>query len=56
MSDISAMIVENCFENLNAQEKRVGSLGKVISFMKSLEDHFLCKERFEKELQELLKY
>ncbi|MGX7666542.1 alpha-ketoacid dehydrogenase subunit alpha/beta [Flavobacterium pedocola] len=55
-SDISAMIMENCFEHLDAPVKRVGSLESAIPFMKSLEDQYLPKERFETELLELLKY
>ena len=55
-SDISAMIMENCFEYLDAPVKRVGSLESAIPFMKSLEDQYLPKQRFETELLELLKY
>ncbi|ESU24831.1 2-oxoisovalerate dehydrogenase, E1 component, alpha and beta fusion [Flavobacterium enshiense DK69] len=55
-SDISSMIMENCFEYLDAPVRRVASLESAIPFMKSLEDQYLPKERFEKELQELLKY
>jgi 2-oxoisovalerate dehydrogenase E1 component len=55
-SDISAMIMENCFEHLDAPVRRVGSLESAIPFMKSLEDQYLPKVRFEKELKELLAY
>lgn len=55
-SDISAMIMENCFEYLDAPVRRVGSLESAIPFMKSLEDQYLPKQRFETELLELLKY
>ncbi len=55
-SDISSMIMENCFEHLDAPVKRVGSLESAIPFMKSLEDQYLPKERFETELKELLAY
>ncbi|TAF09490.1 MAG: dehydrogenase [Flavobacteriia bacterium] len=55
-SDISAMIMENCFEYLDAPVRRVGSLESAIPFMKSLEDQYLPKVRFEKELKELLAY
>lgn len=55
-SDISAMIMENCFEHLDAPVCRVGSLESAIPFMKSLEDQYLPKARFEKELMELLAY
>jgi len=55
-SDISAMIMENCFEFLDAPVKRVGSIESAIPFVKSLEDQYLPKVRFEQELLELLKY
>ncbi len=55
-SDISAMIMENCFEHLDAPVRRVGSLESAIPFMKSLEDQYLPKVRFETELKELLAY
>ena len=55
-SDISAMIMENCFEHLDAPVRRVGSLESAIPFMKSLEDQYLPKGRFEAELKELLAY
>ncbi|CCG53329.1 3-methyl-2-oxobutanoate dehydrogenase (2-methylpropanoyl-transferring) [Flavobacterium indicum GPTSA100-9 = DSM 17447] len=55
-SDISSMIMENCFEYLDAPVKRVGSIESAIPFMKALEDQYLPKGRFEKELKELLAY
>ncbi|WP_343617632.1 dehydrogenase E1 component subunit alpha/beta [Flavobacterium sp.] len=55
-SDISALIMENCFEYLDAPVKRVASLDSPIPFTKALEDHFLAKNRFEEVLLELLKY
>ena len=55
-SDISSMIMENCFEYLDAPVRRVGSLESAIPFMKSLEDQFLPRERFETALKELLVY
>lgn len=55
-SDISAMIMENCFEYLDAPVKRVGSLESAIPFTKALEDQYLPKERFETALNELLAY
>lgn len=55
-SDISSMIMENCFEHLDAPVKRVGSLESAIPFMKSLEDQYLPKGRFEAELKALLAY
>lgn len=55
-SDISALIMENCFEYLDAPVKRVASLDSPIPFTKALEDQFLPKSRFEKELLDLLAY
>lgn len=55
-SDISAMIMENCFEHLDAPVKRVGSLETAIPFVKALEDQYLPKVRFEEQLKELLAY
>ena len=55
-SDISAMIMENCFELLDAPVRRVGSLESAIPFVKALEDQYLPKARFEKELLELMEY
>ncbi|AWA30639.1 dehydrogenase [Flavobacterium magnum] len=55
-SDISAMIMENCFEYLDGPVKRVSSLDSPIPFTKALEDQYLPKGRFEAALQELLAY
>ncbi|MGQ7947702.1 alpha-ketoacid dehydrogenase subunit alpha/beta [Flavobacterium sp. WC2509] len=55
-SDISALIMENCFEYLDAAVKRVASLDSPIPFTKTLEDQYLSKNRFEQELKELLEY
>ncbi|WP_281638373.1 alpha-ketoacid dehydrogenase subunit alpha/beta [Flavobacterium marginilacus] len=55
-SDISALIMENCFEYLDAPVKRVASLDSPIPFTKALEDQYLPKGRFEKELKSLLAY
>lgn len=55
-SDISALIMENCFEYLDAPVKRVGSLESAIPFTKALEDQYLPKQRFEKELIELIAF
>jgi 2-oxoisovalerate dehydrogenase E1 component len=55
-SDISALIMEQCFEYLDAPVKRVASLDSPIPFTKALEDQFLAKNRFEETLLELLKY
>ncbi|HEU4789819.1 MAG TPA: dehydrogenase E1 component subunit alpha/beta [Flavobacterium sp.] len=55
-SDISALIMENCFEYLDAPVKRVASLDSPIPFTKALEDQYLPKSRFETELKALLEY
>ncbi|KIC02099.1 dehydrogenase [Flavobacterium sp. JRM] len=55
-SDISALIMENCFRYLDAPVKRVASLDSPIPFTKALEDQYLPKGRFEKELLDLLAY
>ncbi|MDR7211534.1 dehydrogenase E1 component subunit alpha/beta [Flavobacterium piscis] len=55
-SDISALIMEECFQYLDAPVKRVASLDSPIPFTKALEDQFLPKDRFEKELIALLAY
>ncbi|PZR21896.1 MAG: dehydrogenase [Flavobacterium psychrophilum] len=55
-SDISAMIMEDCFEYLDGPVKRVGSLESAIPFTKALEDQYLPKQRFETALQELMAY
>ena len=55
-SDISALIMENCFEHLDAPVKRVASLETPIPFAASLESAYLPKEKFKKILLELLSY
>ena len=55
-SDISAMIMENCFKYLDAPVKRVASLDTPIPFTKALENQYLPKDRFESDLKELLAY
>jgi 2-oxoisovalerate dehydrogenase E1 component len=55
-SDISAMIMEECFKYLDAPVKRVASLDTPIPFTKALEDQYLPKGRFEMDLLALLAY
>ncbi|KJD32862.1 dehydrogenase [Tamlana nanhaiensis] len=55
-SDISAIIMEHCFEFLDAPVKRVASLETPIPFAKPLEDQYLAKCRFEEALKTLLAY
>ena len=55
-SDISALIMENCFESLDAPVKRVASLETPIPFINQLEEQYMAKGRFEEALKELLAY
>ncbi|WP_250436591.1 alpha-ketoacid dehydrogenase subunit alpha/beta [Hanstruepera flava] len=55
-SDISAQIMENCFEDLDAPVKRVASMETPIPFINQLEEQYLAKGRFENALRELLAY
>ncbi|VAW10734.1 TTP-dependent protein, related to E1 component of pyruvate/2-oxoglutarate/acetoin dehydrogenase [hydrothermal vent metagenome] len=55
-SDVSALVMENCFEHLDAPVKRVASIETPIPFAKNLEDNYLPKERFEQVLLDLLSY
>jgi 2-oxoisovalerate dehydrogenase E1 component len=55
-SDISALIMEHCFEHLDAPVKRVGSLDTPIPFINQLEDQYMARGRFEIALKELLAY
>lgn len=55
-SDISAMIMEQCFEDLDAPVKRVASMETPIPFINQLENQYLAKGKFEAALLELLKY
>lgn len=56
MSDISALIAEHCFEDLDAPIKRVASLPTPIPFAANLEDKYLAKHRLASSLEELLAY
>ena len=55
-SDISAYIMENAFEFLDAPVQRVGSLDTPIPFASSLEQQYLAKRNFETALKALLNY
>lgn len=55
-SDISAMIMEECFEYLDAPVKRVASLNTPIPFAENLEKLYLSKNKFENELKNLMEY
>jgi 2-oxoisovalerate dehydrogenase E1 component len=55
-SDISALVMENCFEYLDGPIRRVGSLETPIPFDSRLEQQYLAKSRFESSLLELIAY
>lgn len=55
-SDISAMIMENCFEYLDAPVKRLASMETPIPFEQGLEQQYLAKNEFEEVLLDLLDY
>ncbi len=55
-SDISSLLMENCFGYLDAPVRRVASLEMPIPFASALEEAYLPLGRFELELQELLNY
>ena len=55
-SDISALIMENCFEQLDAPVKRVASMETPIPFINQLEDQYLSRDKFEGELLNLWEY
>jgi len=55
-SDISAMIMETCFEHLDAPVKRVASMETPIPFIDQLEEQYLAKGKFESALLQLLAY
>tara|TARA_A100001011_G_scaffold400818_1_gene519320 strand:+ start:21967 stop:23940 length:1974 start_codon:yes stop_codon:yes gene_type:complete len=55
-SEISSIIMENCFENLDAPVVRVGSLNTPIPFDQGLEKQYLPFDRFETKIIELLNY
>ena len=55
-SDISAMLMEDCFEYLDAPVKRVASIETPIPFAPQLEEQYLAKNKFETSLKALLEY
>lgn len=54
--ELSALITENCFENLDAPVRRVASLDTPVPFVAQLEEQFMPKQRFEEVLKELVNY
>jgi 2-oxoisovalerate dehydrogenase E1 component len=55
-SDISALISEHCFEDLDAPIKRVAGLETPIPFAADLEREYLANNRFDATLKELIAY
>jgi 2-oxoisovalerate dehydrogenase E1 component len=54
--DVVAVIMENCFNYLDAPVVRCASLDTPVPFSIPLEQNFLAKSRFEKQLVELWEY
>ena len=54
--ELSAVISEECFSELDAPVMREGSLDTPVPFAIELENNFLPKERFEKKLLQLVHY
>jgi len=54
--EISAWIMEHCFEQLDAPVMRCGSLETPIPFAKELEDNFLAKKYLDEKVQQLINY
>jgi 2-oxoisovalerate dehydrogenase E1 component len=55
-SDISALVMEQAFQYLDAPVMRVGSLETPIPFAHHLEQGFLAKSRVEESLLKLMAY
>jgi 2-oxoisovalerate dehydrogenase E1 component len=55
-SDISALIMEECFEFLDAPIKRLASMETPIPFAQQLEDQYLAKSKLNDVLMELVAY
>ncbi len=56
VGDISAWIMENLFDHLDAPVKRLGSLDTPIPFAKNLEDNYLPKNRIKEAIETMLEY
>ncbi len=55
-ADISSLIMENCFEHLDAPVKRVASLNTPIPFASNLESLYLPKNKIRDAITSLIKY
>ncbi len=56
MSELSALITERCFEQLDAPVLRCSSLDIPVPFNKKLEKEYLAAARLKKRIEELLQY
>ena len=54
--ELVALITENCFKDLDAPVKRIGSIDTPVPFAEQLEVQFLPKQRIEEALSELMAY
>jgi 2-oxoisovalerate dehydrogenase E1 component len=54
--ELVALITENCFKDLDAPVKRIGSIDTPVPFAEQLEVQFLPKQRLEEALSELMAY
>ncbi len=54
--ELSALITENCFENLDAPVVRVASLDTPVPFAATLENNFLANALLEEKLLKLVRY
>jgi 2-oxoisovalerate dehydrogenase E1 component len=55
-AEIAASISQNCFDSLDAPVMRSASLDTPVPFAAELEKNFFPKDRFKKQLKELLEY
>lgn len=56
MSELSSLITEQCFEELDAPVMRCSSLDMPVPFSPELEKHYLADDRLQETLDELLAY
>ncbi len=54
--ELVALITENCFKDLDAPVKRIGSIDTPVPFAEQLEVQFLPKQRLDEALMELMAY
>jgi 2-oxoisovalerate dehydrogenase E1 component len=56
MSELSSLITEECFEELDAPIMRCSSLDMPVPFSPKLEKHYLADDRLKETLEKLLTY